>query len=145
MSRLRAALGALACAFAVACGAPQPPPEPRTPPGEPAPARPAPQPAASIPEAFRGVWWDTLQNCRDELSDAHLRIEAGALAFHESRGPVTAVEVRGPHEIAVSVRLEGEGETWTATHVLRLSEDGRTLSDITRSPAFNRVRCPEAK
>ena len=143
MRGLRTALGVLACALVAACSAPQSPPERAKAARTPAPsAGPAPAPVASIPVAFHGVWWDTLQHCRDGLSDTHLRIEADSLAFHESSGRVTAVQARGPREIVVGVQLQGEGETWVATYALRLSEDGRTLSDITRSPPFVRVRCP---
>jgi hypothetical protein len=100
--------------------------------------------APSIPAQFRGIWWDTLQHCRDELSDTHLRIDASSLNFYESRGVARHVSAKGPRTVAITAAMGEEGERWTQTFVFRLSTDGSMLTDET-DPAkpLKRVRCPD--
>lgn len=95
-----------------------------------------------MPEPFRGVWLDTPQHCKDELSDTYLKVEAGMLTFYESSGVVRAIDQRGPRQITVSAQMKEEGERWNATFEFLLSEDGQKLVDITEPHhPLDRVKC----
>jgi len=98
-----------------------------------------------IPPPFRGVWWDTLQHCQDELSDTHLRITQDRLTFYESSGSATATRMRRAGEVVITATMEEERERWTQKFVFLLSEDGGTLTDISDPmKPFVRVRCAVA-
>lgn len=117
-------------------------PSPVEAPAPPAPAKPA---ASQVPAAFLGKWDTEVKSCGTGMSDGKLTIAADRIDFYESSGPITAVAVNGPREVVISTTLSGEGETWTDKTTFRLSDDGKTLTDVS-DPAeehpFVRVRCP---
>jgi hypothetical protein len=47
----------------------------------------------------------------------------------------------GDDEIGIAVEMTGEGERWTAHYRFRLSEDGRTLTDVGNDADLTRYRC----
>lgn len=100
-----------AAGLVAACGAP--------PPGR--------QPANEIPPAYRGVYDSSLEAC-SQPSEHRLTVSAGELRFHESIGAVREVRVEGPSAIRIASDFQGEGESWSAMHRLRLADEGRTLT-----------------
>lgn len=89
-----------------------------------------------IPAQFHGEWNRVAADCGTARNDSRLRIEADRIRFHESSGRVT--EVWGKDRtITVRAQLKGEGETWTDSRNMTLSDDGQTL----RSGGVTRVRC----
>lgn len=93
---------------------------------------------ATVPERFRGTWAADADACASPGDESHLAIRADEIAFHESSGPVTAVDVDGDR-LAVAVRLTGEGETWEATHSFELSAGGQVL--LASEGGMARQRC----
>ncbi len=92
----------------------------------------------TVPERFRGTWAGDAAACASPGDESHLAIRANEVAFHESSGPVTAVDTEG-NLLAVTIRLTGEGETWEATHGFELSADGQTL--LASEGGMARQRC----
>lgn len=97
-----------------------------------------------VPAAFLGEWRAELKDCGSTTDDSRLFIEPGQVWFWESSGPVLSVEVHSPREATLVVRLEGEGEAWDDRLRYRLSDDGRSLADISGGEVepFVRRRCP---
>jgi hypothetical protein len=118
----------------------------------PAPAQPpasagAPLPVSShppsatlgtVPVKFQGRYAADASACKEGSHESRLTIEASRIAFHESSGAITTVS-SGPTEISITARLIGEGETRAANYSFRLSDDGRTLTDISNGGI--RQRC----
>ena len=97
----------------------------------------------SIPARFHGEW-NILEYCGTN-SDSQLRISANRIDFYESGGPVRAVVTQGEFDLALIAELSGEGETWLSYSFFRLSEDGSSLTAISRGrPDFVRNRCSES-
>ncbi|WP_133001006.1 hypothetical protein [Luteimonas arsenica] len=92
----------------------------------------------TVPERFRGTWAADAAACASPGHESHLAIRADEIAFHESSGPVTAVDTEG-NLLAVTIRLTGEGETWEATHGFELSADGQAL--VASEGGMARQRC----
>ena len=80
-----------------------------------------------IPEAFRGIW-DYVEGTCDPASDLRIEIAPKSIAFYESRGEVTRVEVDNPDRIVVSLAMEGEGEKWEMARQFTLSENATILT-----------------
>jgi hypothetical protein len=110
-----------------------------TPPAASTLALPAPPSFATVPPRFRGEWDGTREACRHR-SDLRLRLGADRIAFHESAGPVLQARQRDA-DLALRVRLEGEGEAREAGYAFRLADGGQRLIDIGGGGAV-RVRCP---
>lgn len=106
-----------------------------------APPRPSASAGSTIPEALRGEWASSAAEC-GRADEGRLRIGPDAVTFYESEGAVTRVVMQNAREASVELRLSGEGETWTDARRFRLSEDGRTLTDLSGPTPFPRVRCP---
>lgn len=88
---------------------------------------PAVEPASdTIPAAFHGIWDTPAGDC-SELSDARLQIEGGRIVFYETVGTVQSVTPASDGAITVALGMSGEGESWTTTDTLQLSNDGSTL------------------
>jgi len=99
--------------------------------------------SAQIPAQFHGKWGGGLQWCDGE-DDARLIVTANSVRFWESSGKVLEVRVISPLEIVIEVEARGEGEVSRGSLRFKLSEDKRTLTDITHeSPQYHvsRVRC----
>jgi hypothetical protein len=96
---------------------------------------------ASVPGPFQGEWMADLKGCGSKSDDSRLEIGADRIRFYESSGPIRAVVVQGDRELALIVELSGEGERWLSFSHFRLSEDGKSLTDVSSEPAFVRHRC----
>lgn len=96
---------------------------------------------ATIPDGFRGTWAGSHDKC-GVPSEGRLTVYADRIGFYESRGRVLAVKVISEREVEVSLELSGEGQVWRRTVRYRLSEDGRSMTDVTE-PKYQtvRVRC----
>ncbi len=96
----------------------------------------------TVPKQFQGTWAATAQQCAAPVSESKLVISDQRLAFYESDGPIRDIDFDGKSELVLVVELSGEGETWLATVKFRLSEDRKTLIDVTdRHQTMTRVRC----
>jgi hypothetical protein len=130
-----------------ACGAPPQNDSAPEPDSSPAPgARGAPPPPAGpasssqIPAAFHGRFDRTREACGTP-SEYRLTVTAREMRFHESTGTVQSVTANGPREATVAAAYQGEGESWKARHLLRLSEDGGALTITGNGTSTTRVRC----
>ena len=79
-------------------------------------------------------------------SESSLAIYADRIDFYESRGRVLAVRVVGERDVEIELESSGEGQVWRSMRHFRRSEDGRSLTDVTRReyPTV-RVRCEEGR
>ena len=103
-------------------------------------------PATTIPARWHGDWAADEAGCREP--DAHIQglaISADALRFHESIAVPRSVETLDGDSIRVESDYEGEGQQWTATQVLRLSDGDASLQvDGPDGASMTRVRCEPA-
>lgn len=108
--------------------------------------RPQPTVAAqqqTIPAQFLGKWDFDLESCNSPVSEGRLIMSADRVEFYESGGLVQKVVTHGNSDLELSIELSGEGETWTSDNYFRLSDDQKSLTDITNGePGFVRYRCP---
>jgi hypothetical protein len=86
--------------------------------------------AAVIPSRFRGEWRGPPADCGTGQRGSGLVLWADRMAFRESAGPVLSVTRHQNDEIGIAVALADERGRWTAHHRFRLSDDGRTLTDV---------------
>lgn len=115
-------------------------PETEAPPETPEPTpSPEPGPTAEVPARFQGSYAGDAAACTRQGDESHLQLQAKNIAFHESSGEVTAVEVDGD-AIAITAQLSGEGETWERVSRFRLQDSDNVLVDSEHG--MRRVRCP---
>jgi hypothetical protein len=104
----------------------------------PATTTPASTSTPTIPERYRGYWNNDLAHC-PYSGDSRWLVEAHSITLHESSGSVLRVTERnGTLEVALA--MTGEGTQWQSTARLRLSADGRQLTDLTTGRVG--YRCP---
>lgn len=99
--------------------------------------------AVLIPDRFVGRWDADADACRSGGSDMALRVEPGALRFHESIATPTSVRVLDDDAVRVVADYEGEGETWTAERILRLDGADTLLIGDDAGEGVGRVRCED--
>ena len=100
----------------------------------------APEPAdATVPTRFQGDYAANAAACNSPAHESHLAVTATRIEFHESSGDITSVDASG-HDIDITARVTGEGETRDVGYSFMLSEDGGTLTDTVNG--MQRVRCP---
>ena len=97
--------------------------------------------AAAIPEAFRGTYDESEQDC-GRPTDTRLIVEAGQIRYHESIGTVRSVKVIAPDRIELFADYEGEGETWQNVRTFAL--DGRRLTISGEGTETVTIRCPDS-
>ncbi len=110
--------------------------------------------ANEIPERFHGVW-DALTGTCARASDLRIEIKPKEIVFYESYGRVFEVE-RVEGSLAVSLAMEGEGETWEERLGFSLSDDGSELTQthlievegsppppVKIPPPLTRKKCPQ--
>ncbi len=98
-----------------------------------------------VPDQFLGTWAASAAQCASTLTESKLVISGKRIAFYASEGPILSVVSDGALELALILELSGEGQTWVETKQFRLSEDRRTLTDVTgRSQTATRIRCEPA-
>lgn len=97
----------------------------------------------AIPAQFIGVW-DYIEGTCDPASDMRLEITQEDFTFYESYGEIRDVRSEGDYTI-VDLAMEGEGETWSSSERLFLTESGELhLTDPAASAAltdYPRKRC----
>jgi hypothetical protein len=103
------------------------------------------QPAAgTIPITYRGAWDWTGGTCAP-ASDLRMEIGAQSITFYESVGTVEAVREDGD-TLSLDLAMEGEGEQWRQTTVLRLVDGGTLLDtghdDPSATGPMRLKRCP---
>jgi hypothetical protein len=100
---------------------------------------------ATVPDQFRGRWAGSQAKC-GVSSESSLAIYADRIDFYASRGRVLAVRVIAEKEVEVDLESSGEGQVWHSTRRFGLSQDGRSLTDLTmRDHPTVRVRCEKAR
>ncbi len=87
-----------------------------------------------VPDQFLGTWAANAAHCATKSTESKLVISDKQIAFYESHGPILSVVSDGALELALILELSGEGQTWVETKQFRLSEDRRTLTDVTCKP-----------
>ena len=103
------------------------------------PAQPPTAPVTdTVPDRFRGEWNTETAACGTD-HESRLVLDADAVRFHESSGPVTSVVDAGD-ELAITVQLAGEGEATSRRYRYRLGANGNALTDL--DAALSRTRCP---
>jgi hypothetical protein len=95
----------------------------------------------SVPARFQGEWTSNLKDCGTNVNDSQLTISAERIRFHENGGSIKAVVTQGEFDLALITELSGEGETWLAH--FRLSDDQKSLTDVTDGSKLVRYRCPK--
>jgi uncharacterized membrane protein len=97
----------------------------------------------TIPARFTGRWAPNQAACRNPAASIQgLTVTPGELRFHESIGVPRTIEPSGPDAIRITSAFQGEGQRWTATQTLRLSQDGRQLEVAGPGEARTmRIRC----
>jgi hypothetical protein len=96
---------------------------------------------SKVPVDFQGRWAGSQARC-GVAHEASLTIHEDRIDFYESRGKVLSVTLASPLEVALEIESTGEGQTWREVRRFVLSENKRTLTDITNSRyPFARVRC----
>ena len=100
---------------------------------------------ATVPVQFRGKWASSPAKC-GVPSESRLAVYADRFDAYESRGRVLTVKVVSEREMEVELESSGEGRVWRSTRRFGLSEDGRSLTDLTMQqyPTVL-VRCEEAR
>ncbi len=94
---------------------------------------------AEIPGVYQGQWDSSLEQCGTPYSDGRLTITADQYAFWETTGTVSAVNVTGEREIAVTADVSSEGSSYQETVTFGMSEDA---SFLTHGDGFIKYRCP---
>lgn len=97
----------------------------------------------TIPGRFQGKWDFNSESCSSRVSEGRLIISADRIQFYESGGPVEKVMTHGNFDLELAIELSGEGETWVSERYFRLSDDQKSLTDLTTgNSGFVRYRCP---
>jgi hypothetical protein len=104
------------------------------------PARLATDPNSTIPAPFQGRWAADASACEKPADESQLELQAHRAAFFEGSGPIKSVVVDGD-VITLVAELSAEGEVDETTYAFRLSDNGRTLTDISTGPGMVRHRC----
>ncbi|HWJ69780.1 MAG TPA: hypothetical protein VNS79_07020 [Sphingobium sp.] len=94
--------------------------------------------AARIPAAFQGNWSASRASCGKPGDDMRLAVQGDSLIYYESVGQVTAMQKLGDDRIHITADYNGEGDHWSDSATLALSEGGNRLTIGKTS----RVRCP---
>jgi hypothetical protein len=90
-----------------------------------------------IPAAFHGNWARTASACEQRGEDSRLIVRPTSMIFYESVANVRTVEPVAPDKISVAATYQGEGENWSRTTQLSLSNGGEALT----MDGIRRVRC----
>ena len=93
--------------------------------------------AMAIPVAFRGDWSASKASCGKPGDDMRLAVSTDSLVFYESVGKVTALTHVAADRVRLTAQYEGEGDKWSETSTLALSNGGEALT----VGNVKRVRC----
>jgi hypothetical protein len=113
--------------------------------GMPVPPNPVPpEMAGGIPAAFHGRWGMTPADCTSTRGDAKglVTIDAGSIKFFESQGILTKVTLNAPENFTGTFAFTGEGQSWTNSQNLKLTDSSNTLirseTDVAQSYSYKR-------
>lgn len=90
-----------------------------------------------MPAAFHGTWDTDASACAGDSSDMRLNVTRDRLRFYESTGRIKSVAPWGENQIRVDADFEGEGDVWSRTLTMALSNQAATLT----IDGVIRVRC----
>jgi len=84
---------------------------------------------AAIPESMQGRWGLVPADCTSARGDAKglLTITPDTLQFYESRAKLTKVVGNWPEKLKAEFAFTGEGQSWTRTETLSLTNSSNTL------------------
>ena len=99
----------------------------------------APRPV-TIPDQFQGKWAGTQAQC-GRPSESSLSIEADRIDSYEARGRVLEVKLISDLEVELTIEWSGEGQVSRSARRFMLTEDKRSLTDVTTEYRTARVRC----
>lgn len=102
---------------------------------------PAAGPDGLVPAAMQGRWAGAAEHCGDKAAALELTVMPDQLLFHESVGTVKSVTQDKDGRAAVEAAFTGEGQSWTRTLALSLSQDGKALTIVNDGTAVTRKRC----
>ncbi len=99
-----------------------------------------------IPAAFHGRWGMVAADCTSTRGDAKglITIAGDGIQFYESRGKLTGVTLNAPENFTGTFAFTGEGQSWTNSQNLKLTNSSNTLvrseTDVAQSYSYNRCR-----
>lgn len=101
---------------------------------------------ATIPESMQGRWGLVAADCTSTRGDAKglLTITSDTLQFYESRAKLTKVVGNWPEKLKAEFAFTGEGQSWTRTETLSLTNSSNTLvrEDEELAKPLRYSRCP---
>lgn len=85
--------------------------------------------AAAIPEGMQGRWGLVPADCTSTRGDAKglLTVTPDTLQFYESRAKLAKVVGSWPEKLKAEFAFTGEGQSWTRTETLSLTNSSNTL------------------
>jgi len=99
-----------------------------------------------IPAAFHGRWGMGPADCTSTLGDNKGLIAIGdrTIDFYESKGTLTKVTLNAPENFTGTFAFTGEGQSWTNSQNLKLTNSSNTLvrseTDVAQSYSYKRCR-----
>jgi hypothetical protein len=102
--------------------------------------------ALAIPAAFHGRWGMVPADCTSTKGDAKglISIDASSIKFFESNGTLTKVTLNAPENFTGTFAFTGEGQSWTNSQNLKLTNSSNTLirseTDVAQSYSYQRCR-----
>lgn len=97
-----------------------------------------------IPAAFHGRWGMAPADCTSTLGDAKglITIDGSSIQFFESRAVLTKVTLNAPENFTGNFAFTGEGQRWTSSQNLKLTNSSNTLirtpADVAQSHSYKR-------
>jgi len=99
-----------------------------------------------IPAALHGRWGMGPADCTSTLGDNKGLITIGdrTIDFYESKGTLTKVTLNAPENFTGTFAFTGEGQSWTNSQNLKLTNSSNTLvrseTDVAQSYSYKRCR-----
>ena len=83
-------------------------------------------PIRAVPEAFRGHWALTEEDCAQGSGEplGLMVVEEDGIEFYESDAQVRSLYAPGPDSITADLAFSGEGARWNEVMTLSLTDDG---------------------
>ena len=101
---------------------------------------------AAIPDSMQGRWGLVPADCTSTKGDAKglLTITGDTLQFYESRAKLTKIVGNWPEKLKAEFAFTGEGQSWTRTETLSLTNSSNTLvrQDEELPKPLRYSRCP---
>lgn len=97
-----------------------------------------------IPAAFHGRWGMVPADCTSTKGDAKglITVNGEGIKFYESQGKLTKVTLSAPENFTGTFAFTGEGQSWTNSQNLKLTNSSNTLvrseTDVAQSYSYKR-------